>query len=941
MSKSIEQENKKLKKEVKLLKERVSILEAEIQEYKGTVLNETTIDNQVNPASNGFIKNKESDTSFNKFASPAEKIKLYRSLFKGREDVYAQKFIHSQTGRVGYAPAKLPYWERSKDREYEPFNFNVAERHLKGEKNFVAGLFPITLDDTCYFLAIDLDNKEWEKDVTALREVCAEHTIPICVERSQSGDGAHVWFFFSSDQKASIARKFGTELIKAAMSKRHELDFASFDRLFPNQDTVPKGGFGNLIALPLQKEARKNGNSVFIDEGFEAYPDQWAYLASIQKIPNEELSKYIEILVRENGEQENMGTKKAKNTKISDKDFSATVTVILSNMIYISKKGISSKGLSHLKWMAAFYNPEFYQLQAMRRSTYRVQRIIACHEETAEHIILPRGLKDEIIYLLDTNNVTYRVNDDRNIGKTLPVSFKGELWPQQKEAVSKMLEHDTGILSGSTAFGKTVAALNMITERKVNTLILVNKVSLANQWKKRICEFLEWQGDETEDSFVGQLGGGKKKLSSKIDVALLQSLYRKGEVHECVENYGMVIVDECHHISAFSFESVLKQVNAKYVYGLTATPKRKDGHQPIIHMQCGDIRFQDNAKEQARERPFDHTLVTRFTPLDPTISNEQPVQSVYSQLVENDVRNEMIARDIIDQNKENRYNLVLTERIEHIEKLKDLLADKLKYLFVLTGSKGAKHNRETMEKIENLSDGKPFTILSTGKYIGEGFDEARLDTLFIAMPISWKGRVQQYAGRLHRLHESKEEVRIFDYADIHVPVLERMYQKRLTGYASMGYTINVDGQDDKRQSIFETDTYFDTLKKDMKNAKKEIMISSPSLSKKQIKQFQNKFSSKEANILISTKESSDIKNKNHRESRKIAINKLQKAGYSLLLKENSYHRCVIIDHSIIWYGSIDLLGYSKKEGSFIRIESPVLAKEMEAAVLDNEYEKLD
>ncbi|GEK90984.1 TOTE conflict system archaeo-eukaryotic primase domain-containing protein [Alkalibacterium kapii] len=928
-----EKKIQELTTENKKLKRKIHKLEEELQSSQSSdVIEETVSELSGEPLE---IKHKQKESSskqasgIDKYAAPTEKIKLYHSLFKGRTDAYAEKFIHSKTGKPGYAPKKLPFWERTDDNTYAPYTPEVIREHLLG--NLIAGVFPITTDDTCYFLAIDLDGENWNEDVKALREVCSTFGIPMSVERSQSGNGAHCWVFFQTEVMASTARKLGSELIRQAMTKRHELDFASFDRLFPNQDTVPKGGLGNLIALPLQKQARANGNSLFIDTHFQPIEDQWAYLSSIEKVSSEQLAVFIEKLKEENGEI-SLSDRNESRPPIESRDFPKTVHIKLSNMVYIKKEGISSKGLSHLKWMAAFFNPEFYQLQAMRRSTYRVQRVISCHEETSDHLLLPRGLKEKVITLLESLRINVIVEDERNQGNHIPVKFTGILRPQQQEAVTRLLEHDTGILCGSTAFGKTVAAINLIAEKEVNTLVLVNKVSLATQWRKRIDEFLEWPESESAKSFVGQLGGGKKTLTNKIDVALLQSLYRKGTVNECVKNYGMIIVDECHHISAFSFESVLKQANPKHVYGLTATPRRKDGHQPIIYMQCGDIRYQDDAKKQAEKRPFSHTLVTRFTPLDQSIKEGDNLQDLYSDLINNDNRNRLIVEDVLENAKEKRYSLILTERIEHIKILKALLEEELDNVFVLSGNQGKKKNNEVMEKLEAHESDVPFVIISTGKYIGEGFDDSRLDSLFLAMPFSWKGRLQQYAGRLHRLHEGKSDVRVYDYADIHLPVLERMYQKRLKGYASMGYELKSDNQENSRQAIYGTDDYYDALLTDLKGSKENVLVSSPSLSYKQLNKMLNNLVELDTDVNIMTKSASEIKSTKHRESKERLIDELEKTRLTVKAQENIFHRFVIIDSYIIWYGSIDVLGRQSSEGTFMRIESPVLAKEMEELV---------
>ncbi|WP_414838595.1 DEAD/DEAH box helicase family protein [Carnobacterium sp. TMP28] len=645
----------------------------------------------------------------------------------------------------------------------------------------------------------------------------------------------------------------------------------------------------------------------------------------------------IEVLIAEIGSTSILPVLSVENSCLDKqqlilekKDFPKKVSYIKMNQLYIKKEGLSQKALSMLKRMAAFQNPEFYQAQAMRKSTWQIQRMISCSDENEEYLVLPRGLKEKIEKLLNELSVSFEAKDRTFKGNELAVSFKGKLRPEQKIAAEKMLLEDTGILCGTTAFGKTVVALNMIAERKVNTLILVNKTSLVEQWQEKIEEFLTFEKEE--DKSVGQLGGGKRKLTNKIDIALLQSMYRKEKVHESIYNYGMVIVDECHHISAFSFEKVLKQANAKYVYGLTATPIRKDGHEPIIFMQCGSIRYRDDAKKQTEKRPFDHTVITKFMPLNSEIYHEMTLQEIYLKIAESHVRNENIIEDIVDCYKEGRNSIILTERVSHVEALENNLIKTIPDVIAITGAMSKKKRTEKMKRIKEAPLDKPLTIISTGKYIGEGFDEPRLDTLFLAMPISFKGRVQQYAGRLHRLYDGKVEVRIYDYCDIHVPVLERMYQKRLSSYSSMGYLVKINEKGiNQRSLIYTKDNYFDQLKLDIRNAKIEIIIASPTLVDQSIKRLTNDQLNFKGDSLIFSVVTTDyhaLKNKSHRENQKKLVQQLKAAGFSVTLQLNVQQQCVIIDSKIAWYGNIDVLGKNKAESSFIRLESPLISKEI-------------
>lgn len=855
-------------------------------------------------------------TEFNMYASPEKKIALFMSLFKGREDVYAKRFIHSQTGKTGYAPVKYPFW-KNQEIDYMPYNSEVVNEHLRGK--VVAGIFPITLDNNCYFLAIDLDKGNWKEEASIIREVANQQGIPISIERSQSGEGAHIWFFFEEEVSASLARRFGTLLLTTAMNKNHLIKFDSYDRLFPNQDTLPKGGFGNLIALPLQKVARNNQNSVFIDENFMMIDDQWEYLSQIEKISTPRLMEYIDAMSKAVNSDSPLAISSTEQSRLVKDDFQDTVQLIRLKQLMINKRGISQKALTELKRMAAFQNPEFYQAQAMRKSTWNIPRIISCNEEVGEYLVLPRGLSEKVIALFQDLDVVFTIEEKLFRGHEIAAHFKGTLREDQTEALENMLKHDTGILCGTTAFGKTVVALKLISERKVNTLILVNKTTLVDQWKSKINEFLE-----LDDSLgVGQLGGGKKKLSNNIDIALLQSMYRKGEVHESIQNYGMVIVDECHHISAYSFESVLKQANAKYIYGLTATPVRKDGHQPIIFMQCGPIRFQNNIKKELEKRTFNHSLYTTLVPFNPAIKTNIPFQELYAQISESEERNQQIIADITKCHQEGRNILVLTERVAHVERLARLLNDKISNVVAIVGGTSKKEQAEKLYDIQNQTTKVPITIVSTGRYIGEGFDVPRLDTLFLAMPISWKGRVQQYAGRLHRNFKGKKEVRIYDYVDIYIPELEKMYQKRLSAYNAMGYAIKF-GQE-QTNLIYDYENYKAEMQKDMFSASKEISIMSPSVTEKGVLHFSETLAT-----------NSDLIRVHIKQNQLKYLKPLESMGAKVIPNKKLDQHFVIIDSKIVWYGNINVLGNNPADSLFLRLESSVIANEFQQALFNKQ-----
>lgn len=900
-------------------------------------------------------------SKINNTSTPEEKIMLFMSLFKGRNDVYAKRW-ENKVGKAGYSPVCINEWKKwicnkprvkcsqCENRKYAEFNFDAINRHLRGKE--VLGVYPMLEDETCYFLAIDFDDDGWEKDVTVIMEVCKEKGIPFAVERSRSGNGAHVWFFFNENISAAVARRFGTALLTYAMDKRHEINFKSYDRLFPNQDTMPKGGLGNLVALPMQKNARKNNNSIFINEKFQPYDDQWSFLASTNKITKEELDLHIIKLAVENELGTLMEVKETikpwdeakEDTKLISSDFPNVINIVKANMLFIHKEGFSNKALNKIKRLAAFKNPEFYKAQAMRLTTFDKPRIISLSDETDEYLCIPRGCEEGLLHLLNDNDINIKLEDKTYVGKEIDVQFNGELRAEQCQAVEEILKYNNGVLSATTAFGKTVIGANLISEKKINTLIIVHTKQLLEQWIKRLEEFLiinevitvnsiKKRGRKKIINVIGQFGGGKNRLSGIIDIATMQSLVREGEVKELVKDYGMVIVDECHHVSAFSFEQILKKVRAKYVYGLTATPTRKDGHDPIIFMQCGPIRYKVDPIKQALKRPFEHYVIPRFTPFNikNLEQNDLTITDIYSQIVESEIRNKIIIDDVVECVKEGRNPIVLTERTAHVKILSEELKKQLVDVTTLTGAMPDREKKKEIERLQAIPRERSIVIVATGKFVGEGFDEPRLDTLFLAMPISWKGTLQQYAGRLHRLYENKYEVQVYDYVDVHVGVLEKMYQKRLKGYSAIGYWIKSDTKSlDKINTIYNSKNFLTVYNNDVLAAKKELVIASPFISKASLAKILHNFKvliNGGVKIKIITRPLEDFKEtsrKNIKAIHEILINQ----GIYLVFNYNMYKKFAVIDDKIVWYGSINLLSYGNSEDSIMRLESIEIANEL-------------
>ncbi len=728
-----------------------------------------------------------------KSLSPAQKVELFRRLFRGRQDVYAVSWQGSG-GRSGYAVACHNEWVAGicekpnikcgecSHQKFKSLDFNAVYDHLSGKH--VAGLYPLLPNNTCYLMAVDLDKENWNEDVRALAQACRDEGIPYLVEVSRSGAGAHLWVFFSKAVPARSARALGFKLLDKAMERHPGLSFESYDRLFPNQDTMPDGGFGNLIALPLQYEARNRVCTVFVDDELNPYPDQWAQLSRQKTLSPAHLE---EIIRSELGSEfrEEQALPWEQNLTVETGMITGcpeSITLTLANHIYIKLIDIPGALAARIKRMASFANPVFFKTQALRFSTHGIPRYVSCSRVEQGYLSVPRGCFDELNALLLEQGVKVEIDDRRTLGETLDaISLKATLRSDQNKAVKALVAHESGILHAPTAFGKTVTAMGIMVERKVNTLILTHSRHLLAQWKERLESFIEGVS-------VGMIGGGKKKPTGQIDVTTYQSLIDKSNntVSSQIQKYGQIIIDECHHISAPRYEMLLNEVSARYVLGLTATPDRRDGHQKIMFMLAGPVRHKVRAEPGSR---FIQRVIVReryeSPPADFSQGNARPhIASIYRWLAESNSRNQDIIQDVIRcvQNQSNC--LLLTERRGHAETLAMLLEAESIPSVVLRGGMRVKERRFAESQIHESQ-----VIVATGKYVGEGFDLPRLDTLFLTLPIAWKGTLSQYAGRIHRDTDGKHEVTIYDYLDTSLPMLERMFRKREKGYRAMGYEL--------------------------------------------------------------------------------------------------------------------------------------------------------
>lgn len=734
--------------------------------------------------------------------SNEEKVKIFMEIFKGRTDLYAKRWTSNKTGKSGYSPVCKNEFNNYKCdkpkvkcnecpfRELLPITEDVILKHLKGD--ITIGIYPLLPGDLCNFLAIDFDKKTYEKDVTAFWNTCTELNVPIYVEKSRSGKGIHCWIFFEESLPAKIARKMGNILLTKTMEKA-DLDLESYDRLFPNQDTMPKNRFGNLITLPFQGNSAKEGKTVFVNRYFEPEENQMDILLNINKLGTDDVYDFVEKYQKEDYDEpimeEILDDEIPKKENIKDIVFENNVECILDNQIYIKKLKLLPNEITYLKRLASFTNPKFYELQKLRMPIFykTTPRIISCFEEDERFLILPRGCMDKIVEICEKSNVKLIVKDTRETGTKTDYKFCGNLNKKQEKAKQELLQYDTGVLCATTGFGKTVVASSVIAELKTNTLIIVNRNSLLEQWKDRLSYFLNIDKKE-----IGQIGASKNKLNGKLDVASFQTLFKKDNLEEIVKSYGLVIVDECHHVAAFSFEKVLKSVKSKFVYGLTATPTRKDGWHKIIYMQCGEIRIRVSPSELKQNKKMEHLVIVRKTNYQYVSSEEKEkvqIAEILNDMCHHPFRNSMIVEDIKKCVLEGRIPIVLTERVEHLQILKELLQNLNVPVVIYKGNMGKKKITEIQEILKETDENnKPRIILATSSSIGEGFDDKRLDTLFLTMPVSWKGRIIQYVGRLHREHKDKNKVVVYDYLD-NMKVLEKMYERRVKGYKSAGYEI--------------------------------------------------------------------------------------------------------------------------------------------------------
>lgn len=806
---------------------------------------------------------------------------------RGRKDVYDLRYTNPKTGKNGYYTQCFNRWDRGchiqkkdgvrcKDcelRAYKPVTLPLIKAHMNGTDpngNDVVAIYPMLENNLCQLLVFDFDNHAkgaeqedyaniddgWKEEINALRHICKNLDVDAVVERSRSGRGAHLWIFFKEMVPARLARRFGFALLEKGAESVNLKSFKYYDRMIPTQDALPEGGLGNVIALPLQGMALKFGNSAFIDENWNAYEDQLNVLAGTRRLTRQGIEDYLSLWYSTGSTSEDNGTDAPwdKNSEIEAGSVKGVVRIVLADRIYIDSTGMSNKTKRQLRRMATFSNKQYFQNQAMDMPNYDESRFIYLGSDEGKYIVLPRGLREEILKKFDNAGISYKIEDKRTKGQELNISFRGELRESQIPAVETMLENETGILHAATAFGKTVVCCDMIARRGISTLILVDRADLMNQWIKRLEEFLDIDEELPEyqtktgrtrkrKSLIGNLQGAHDTLTGIVDVAMIRSLKKKDGFHPKLKEYAQVYFDECHHAASDSAIEVLQEINAKYVYGVTATPKRGDGKEKINEFLLGPIRYRFTAKDRAEEQNINHLVYPRFTrTVKPHHLSKTPYgNDAYELIRNNDVRDEQIIRDVADCVQAGRTPVVLTKYVDHAKKLSERLKTYADRLILLTGANGTKARRAQVEELNKVDDSDSLILVGTGSLLGEGFDFPRLDTLFMATPVSGENVVEQYVGRLNRDYDGKENVIVYDYVDSHIPKFDKMYSARLKAYKKIGYElcVNMDGEKQKANAIYDIENYAETYWKDLEEANSAVVVSSPRLNNQKVDRIIN------------------------------------------------------------------------------------------------------
>lgn len=914
-----------------------------------------------------------------------EMARWYFSMFWGREDVFAKR-----GSKGGYFPQCNNRWnskicpkqrgekivcEVCEHTDWTKLTLDKIVAHLIGFKedgSDVLGIYPLLPDGTCRFIVFDFDNhekgaqetdfantdNEWQDEVNALRLICESNGISPLVERSRSGKGAHVWIFFKRPLSASLARNFGFLLLAKGSSSINLKSFHYYDRMYPSQDVA--SSIGNLIALPLQGQALKNGNSAFVDKNWNAYPDQWDILLNhTKKLTIQEIeqcmAKWQAELAEEKGplvsmNQQNRPKLWKKKEGFVKSDVIGKMHVVLGDGVYIDTLNLMPRLQNQIRSMAAFDNPVFYKNKRLGYSNYYNFSAVYMGKDTEGYICIPRGLRENLISACKEADIEYDIEDHREKGRPIRVSFNGDLRMQQDLAAQKLLSSDHGVLSAATAFGKTVVCSYLISENKVNTLILLQSKALLEQWVDELNRFLIIDEEpptyqtksgrvKKRDSVIGILHGSKNTLTGIIDVAMVGSLYSKEKAGEILRSYGQVIMDECHHAASNTAVEVLKKVNARYVYGVSATPKRGDSLEKITYMLLGPIRHSYTAKERAVEQGIGHFVYPRYTRVIDTNESKNDINGAFSLISTSNVRNEMILNDTRACVQNNRAPVIMTKYKEHAKHLYDNLQNDARHVFILYGDNSDKENAEIRKKLKEVPKTESVILVATGQKIGEGFDYPRLDTLMLAAPVSFAGRLEQYIGRLNRDYEGKTEVIVYDYIDSHIRYFDNMYAKRLRTYKRIGFDLIADTLVSKQtaNSIYDSGNYTDVFERDVVEARKRVIVSSPELTQDKIERFIYLLKPRQeagVDVTVITTEPENI-SYGSADFCLSMVENMRLGGIHVILRKEVIEHFAIIDDELVWHGGMNLLGKEDVWDNLMRIKSSQVAAELLEIALED------
>lgn len=725
-------------------------------------------------------------------SAPEEKVRFYLDLFRCRHDVYAIRWENQRDGRSGWMPAIRGRWSKGMSRSeapYLPLTDDVIAAHLRGKHH--VGLYPLADDDTCWWVTADFDKDTAMLDALAYLKAARAKNIPAALEVSQSGRGAHVWIFFAQATSAQAARRIATGLIAEAIQLRGNMNLSSYDRLFPSQDTHTGRGMGNLIAAPLNGTRRQHGTTLFLDPAtLEPFDDQWAYLSSVSRLSPKQVGSLSAAVPEPKVGHDVRRLQLPTSSKIVPRP-APVVRAAFSARIQLTSADLGTAMISAVKHAASIPNPEFYTRQRARRSTWDTPRFLRSYDETLDgDLILPRGLLPLLTTLVDSAGSTLHFDDSRIEGSPQQFTNSTELRPEQCGALRDIETDNTCVLVAPPGTGKTVIACAAIAARATTTLILVDRKALADQWRARIADHLGIK--------CGQIGGGRSKTTGTIDIALLPTLARRPNVDELTSGYGFVIVDECHHIAASAFTEVLNQISAKYWLGLTATPYRRDQLDDLIYHQLGSRTHTIDAPKPGHlstngdapaPHPVLHVHPTEFA-YDGSADPAEPggMAEIYRALIADEARLQQIVTDVLTAHRAGANVLVLTTWVNHLEALTERFAAAgCDDITVLRGGMKARDRTALAERIAARTDDRPLLLVGTGSFIGEGFDCPALDTLFLAAPVSFKGRLVQYVGRITRPHPGKTTATVHDYHDVLSPVIASSLSKRAPGYTSLGF----------------------------------------------------------------------------------------------------------------------------------------------------------